>query len=87
MQDRCLYCGASEDSFIHPDYNCKWVRVDLTLNINYMYYMWLCFVVKVQCDGCDGWCHLKCTDVPAEELHRAHYCIECRCTSDAEFTI
>ena len=27
MQDRCLYCGASEHSFIHPEYNCKWVRI------------------------------------------------------------
>ena len=27
IQDRCLYCGASEHSFIHPEYNCKWVRI------------------------------------------------------------
>ena len=30
MQERCFYCGASENSFIHPDYNCKWVRIAMT---------------------------------------------------------
>ena len=30
MQEHCLFCGASEASFIHPDYNSKWVRIVLT---------------------------------------------------------
>ena len=35
MQDRCLYCGTSENSFIHPEYNCKWVRIFTTVYILY----------------------------------------------------
>ena len=30
MIEHCFYCESSENSFAHPDYNCKWVRIALT---------------------------------------------------------
>ena len=46
MQDRCLYCAASETSFVHLEYNCRWARIFMattdSLLINFLLYRYKC---------------------------------------------